>query len=96
MDSIKWIENKGKSITLMHDECIRDMDLFKEGTDFSVPIYFFLGRYDLLTEPEGAVALFNKITAPQKKIIWFDCAHEIMWEKTLEYQKKLIEIFTTL
>jgi pimeloyl-ACP methyl ester carboxylesterase len=90
-DAMNWLKNKGRSINLTYNECNRDIDLYKEGTEFKIPVFFLLGKWDLLTVPSGAVALMETIHAPQKEIIWFDSGHEIHWERPREYQKVLIE-----
>jgi pimeloyl-ACP methyl ester carboxylesterase len=92
-DALAWLKNKGRSITLMYEECNRDIDLYQEGTEFAMPVFFLLGRYDLLTVPSGAEALFETLRAPEKKIYWFDAGHEIHWERPAETQQTLIEVF---
>ena len=96
MDAMGWLKNKGRSVNLTYKECNDDIDLYTEGTQFKIPIYFLLGRWDLLTVPSGAEALMAAINAPQKEIIWFDTGHEIHWERPKEYQKALIERFRRL
>jgi pimeloyl-ACP methyl ester carboxylesterase len=92
-DAMAWLKNKGTSINLTYNECNRDINLFNEGTLFKIPVFFLLGKWDLLTVPSGAEALMNAIQAPQKHIFWFDAGHEIHWERPKEYQKVLIETF---
>ena len=90
------VKNKSRSVNLTYNECIRDLDLYKEGTQIEVPIYFFLGRWDLLSVPSGAEALMAAISAPQKEVIWFDAGHEIHWDRPEEYQEVLINRFEGL
>lgn len=92
-DVFGWLKNKGHSINLMYESCNQNIDLYSEGTDLKIPVFFLLGKYDLLTVPAGAIALMNAITAPKKEIFWFDAGHEIQWERADEYQKVLIERF---
>lgn len=89
--SLRWMKNKSFSINNAYAECNRDVDLFAEGTDFQIPVFFFLGTYDLLTVPAGAEELMDSLSAPEKGIVWFDAAHEIPWECTVEYQQALLE-----
>lgn len=89
--SLRWMKNKSFSINNAYGECNRDVDLFAEGTDFAIPMFFFLGTYDLLTVPSGAEELMDVLSAPEKGIVRFDAAHEIPWECTEEYQKAIIE-----
>lgn len=87
-DALGWLKNKSNSINLTYEECNQDIDLYKEGTDFQIPVFFLLGKYDLLTVPAGAVALMESITAPRKEIYWFDAGHEIHWERAGECQNQ--------
>jgi pimeloyl-ACP methyl ester carboxylesterase len=95
-DAAAWLKNKAHSVNLTYQECNDDLDLYQEGTGFKIPVFFLLGKWDLLTVPGGAVALMETITAPQKEIIWFDTGHEIHWERPKEYQKALIDKFNNL
>ena len=80
----------------MYESCNQNINLYQEGTDFQIPVFFLLGKFDLLTVPSGAVALMESITAPRKGIFWFDAGHEIQWERAEEYQNVLIECFGDL
>ena len=95
-DAFAWLKNKSHSINLTYEECNQNMDLFQDGLAFKIPVFFLLGKWDLLTVPAGAVALMDAITAPEKEIIWFDAGHEIHWERPDEYQNVLIERFNRI
>ena len=42
-----------------------------------MPVFFFLGCKDHFVPPETSVAYFNALTAPSKKLLWFeDSGHE--------------------
>jgi pimeloyl-ACP methyl ester carboxylesterase len=92
-DAFSWLTHKSRSINHMYEECNQNIDLYKEGTQFNIPVFFLLGCWDLLTVPDGAVALMEAIHAPKKQIYWFDAGHEIHWERPEEYQRVLIEAF---
>lgn len=95
-DVFAWLKHKAHSINLMYETCNQNIDLYQEGTDLKIPVFFLLGKWDLLTVPSGAVALMDSITAPMKQIFWFDSGHEIQWERPREYQDVLIETFSKL
>jgi pimeloyl-ACP methyl ester carboxylesterase len=92
-DALAWLKRKGHCVNIMYDGCNQHIDLQAEGTDFDIPVYFLLGRHDLLTVPQGAEELMTAIKAPAKAIVWFDAGHEIMWECTAAYQAALIRLF---
>ncbi len=49
---------------------------------FQTPIFLFLGRHDHNVSSELAAAWFDTITAPDKRLIWFEqSAHEVMIEE---------------
>ena len=37
-----------------------------------MPVFFFLGRKDHWVPPETSVAYFDALTAPSKKLVWFE------------------------
>jgi hypothetical protein len=46
-------------------------------TRVSAGTHFLLGRKDRFVPPETSVAYFDALTAPSKKLIWFEhCGHE--------------------
>lgn len=93
-DALAWMRRKSHLINLTWRECNEDLDLEAEGLDFSIPVFFLLGKSDLQTSWRDAVILYDKIKAPKKDLYWFDCAHHVMWEKTDEYQAALVTAFT--
>ncbi len=92
-DVFAWLKNKSHSINLTYEECNQNVDLFKEGIEFKIPVFFLLGKWDLLTVPSGAEKLMDGISSPKKQLFWFDCGHEIHWECPDEYQQRLINCF---
>lgn len=62
--------------------------------DIKVPLYFFEGKYDHVAAcaPELVVEYCNKVKAPKKKVIWFNCAHYISVEEPEQFQDELIKI----
>jgi pimeloyl-ACP methyl ester carboxylesterase len=60
-------------------------------TEFKVPIYFFIGRYDYITSAVLADEYFATIHAPKKELFWFEhSGHSPNWEEpTLFYQRVL-------
>jgi len=62
------------------------------GLDFEIPVFFFLGRYDLFTPSSLAEDYFNAIEAPSKKLIWFEQAgHQPMLDQPEKFARELIE-----
>jgi esterase/lipase len=39
---------------------------------FKVPVLFFIGRHDHVLAAETSAAYFDMLTAPSKKLVWFE------------------------
>jgi pimeloyl-ACP methyl ester carboxylesterase len=60
---------------------------------FTVPIYFFLGRYDWHTPAVLAERYFETIDAPEKALVWFDAsAHNPPFEEPRRFVRELLEV----
>jgi len=55
-----------------------------------VPVYFFSGRFDYTDPTSCTMRLFQKITAPLKKIMWFDhSAHFVFLEEPSRFAAEM-------
>lgn len=69
---------------------IVDINLEKTHTSFEIPMFYFLGRHDHITPSSMASVYFEKISTPQKKLIWFEnAAHEPNWSQPADFQEAL-------
>jgi proline iminopeptidase len=65
---------------------------FSQVTEWRCPILLFEGRHDYTTPSVVAAAWFERIHAPQKKLIWFeDSAHMVMVEEPGRMLVHLVE-----
>jgi len=48
------------------------LNLMKLVPSLQMPVFFFLGRNDHWVPPETSVAYFDTLTAPAKKLVWFE------------------------
>lgn len=72
---------------------ILQANLMEYIVDVSVPVYFMLGRNDMVLSPYLSEEYFNKIHAPIKKIVWFEhSAHDLMFAENERFQIKIIEL----
>jgi pimeloyl-ACP methyl ester carboxylesterase len=92
------ILNKGKAFSQYYVEKNHNtMSVFHKSVyDINVPLYFFEGKYDHVPAcaPELVIEYCNKVKAPVKKIIWFNCAHYISVEEPEKFQDELIKILS--
>jgi proline iminopeptidase len=72
----------------------KDVDAFKASkwsSNYQVPMFLFLGRYDWRTPSKMAAPWLETITAPTKKIVWFEnSAHSPMVDEPDKFAKALI------
>jgi proline iminopeptidase len=69
------------SLSAMEKE-INALDLTKTVLSVKVPVVFMLGRYDRQLEARQAAEYLDVLSAPEKKMIWFEeAAHNIPFER---------------
>ena len=51
---------------------VSKLNLLELAPAFQTPIFFFLGRRDHWVPPETSVAYLDALTAPAKKLVWFE------------------------
>jgi len=67
-----------------------DFSPFKK---FNLPIYFFIGKYDHNTAATVAEQYFKTITAPKKKLFWFEhSGHSPNWEEPTLFYQRLLQV----
>jgi proline iminopeptidase len=62
-------------------------------TELKIPVYFLGGRHDWNLPSVVAETHLNKMTAPEKKFIWFEkSGHELADEEAKKFNQTIIEI----
>jgi len=57
------------------------------------PVFFFLGRRDHWVPPETSVAYFDALTAPAKKLVWFEeSGHELLMDEPEKFNQAMVEM----
>jgi len=56
-------------VGLTGDGILAQLDLYKLGTRFELPVFMLQGEEDLVTTPEIARAWFDRVTAPRKAFV---------------------------
>ncbi|MEX2115286.1 MAG: alpha/beta hydrolase [Bacteroidota bacterium] len=65
--------------------------------EFSIPIYFFLGRHDYNTPSVLAAEYFSNLRAPKKELVWFEySAHFPFWEEPGKFSAEMRRLRTAI
>ena len=58
-----------------------------------MPIFFFLGRHDHWVPAEVSVAYFDVLTAPSKRLVWFEeSGHEPFVDEAAKFNESMLEL----
>jgi pimeloyl-ACP methyl ester carboxylesterase len=69
------------------------LNLVKAVPALRMPVFFFIGRHDHVVAAETSVAYFNMLTAPSKRLIWFEeSAHEPPVEEAPKFNAAMAEL----
>ena len=69
------------------------LNLLKLVPALQPPVFFFLGRRDHWVPPETSVAYFDALTAPSKKLIWFEeSGHEPFVDEPAKFNQAMLEL----
>jgi pimeloyl-ACP methyl ester carboxylesterase len=80
------------SLDVMWDEVSR-LDLTTAVPALTMPVFFFLGRHDHWVPPETSVAYFDAVTAPSKKLVWFErSGHEPFVDEAAAFNTAMVEV----
>jgi pimeloyl-ACP methyl ester carboxylesterase len=74
-------------------EEVSALDLMKAAPILQMPVFFFIGRHDRVIAPETSVAYFDMLTAPSKRLVWFEeSAHEPPFEEPSKFNAAMAEL----
>ncbi|MFC2079134.1 alpha/beta fold hydrolase [Candidatus Bipolaricaulota bacterium] len=77
---------------MTYDE-LDDQPLIERITSVRTPVYFFTGRYDFTDPFELTERYFEKLSAPFKRLIWFEnSAHFCFYEEPEAFARKMLEV----
>jgi metal-dependent hydrolase (beta-lactamase superfamily II)/pimeloyl-ACP methyl ester carboxylesterase len=85
---------RGSSFSSMHMKYNAiEGELLDEITEVDVPVYFFTGRYDLVTPYQLVEQYHEKIKAPKKKLVWFEnSAHFPFFEEPGRFTEEMLNV----
>lgn len=80
------------SISNLLDE-LMGVDFFTDVKEVQIPVYFFIGKYDLSVPFEFLETYASKLKAPRKEMVWFsESGHWPNIEEPQVFQEKLIDV----
>lgn len=84
------------SIEAMWAEVSR-LNLLEAAPSLKMPVFFFLGRRDPWIPPQASVAYFDVLTAPSKKLVWFEeSGHEPFVDEPAKFNAAMAELVRPL
>jgi pimeloyl-ACP methyl ester carboxylesterase len=90
IDIINYAKGSAYSLRSLWPQFM-ELNFYDANTDFDVPVFFLQGRYDFNTVSELVESYYQKINAPDKKLIWFEkSGHHPMYEEKELYDSILI------
>jgi pimeloyl-ACP methyl ester carboxylesterase len=96
IDLIKF--GRGNRFSLDHLwEEFRAFDIDDRLTRFEIPIVFMLGRHDWQVPAVLAARYFERIHAPEKRLVWFEqSAHNPPFEEPARFNRAVVETVSRL
>lgn len=89
------IRGNDVSLHAMHEELLM-LDLRNRVPAVDVPVIFMLGRYDRQVDSALAAEYFEQLSAPVKRLKWFDTAHNIPFEAPDAFNDSLVELLASV
>jgi pimeloyl-ACP methyl ester carboxylesterase len=72
---------------------VSQLNLLKVASALQMPVFFFLGRNDHWVPTETSVAYFDALTAPSKKLVWFEqSGHEPFVDEPAKFNAAMVEL----
>jgi len=69
------------------------LNLIEAVPALQMPVFFFLGRRDHWVPPETSVAYLDALTAPLKKLVWFEeSGHEPFVDEPTKFNASMVEL----
>ena len=76
---------------------VSKLNLLKLVPALKMPVVIFVGRRDHWVPPETSVAYFDTLTAPSKKLVWFEhSGHEAFVDEPEKFNSTMVELVQPL
>jgi pimeloyl-ACP methyl ester carboxylesterase/membrane protease YdiL (CAAX protease family) len=92
LDLPNLVRGFGFTLDAMWSE-VSKLNLLKLVPALKMPVVIFVGRRDHWVPPETSVAYFDALTAPSKKLVWFDhSGHEAFVDEPEKFNATMVEL----
>jgi pimeloyl-ACP methyl ester carboxylesterase len=71
VDKVNWVRGLMDVFNVVYPQ-LEDLDFMTQAADLEVPVYFFVGRYDVNAMASLAERYYDVLDAPLKELIWFE------------------------
>jgi pimeloyl-ACP methyl ester carboxylesterase/membrane protease YdiL (CAAX protease family) len=96
LDLPNLVRGFGFTLDAMWSE-VSKLNLLKMVPALKMPVVIFVGRRDHWVPPETSVAYFDALTAPSKKLVWFDYSgHEAFVDEPEKFNATMVELVRPL
>jgi pimeloyl-ACP methyl ester carboxylesterase len=96
--SLRDARNISKGVSLYSRNFVYNSisgELMDDITQVDIPVYFFTGRYDYTDPFVLTEQYFSRITAPEKRIVWFEeSAHFPFYEEPAAFARQMRNVLT--
>ena len=71
VDKVNWLRGLMNVFNVVHPQ-LEDLDFTTQAAEIEVPVYFFVGRYDVNAMASLVERYYDVLDAPYKELIWFE------------------------
>jgi pimeloyl-ACP methyl ester carboxylesterase len=90
LDKVNWVRGLSDGFTEVYPQ-IADLDFTTQATQFELPVYFIVGRWDVNAMTSLTEEYFSVIEAPDKQLIWFEnSGHTPMVEEPAHFVEVMV------
>lgn len=77
-DKLNWFLGALETMNVVYPQ-LWEVDFRKQAVQLDVPVYFLIGRHDVNAPPVLTEDYFQQLSAPVKKLIWFERSGHNPW-----------------
>jgi pimeloyl-ACP methyl ester carboxylesterase len=72
---------------------VSQLNIIESAPALQMPVFFLIGRQDHFVPPETSVAYFDALTAPTKRLVWFEhSGHEPFVDEPDQFNAAMLEV----